>query len=230
MSATRTCELLFQILGRSATEFSEELYEVLKGDQAFGQTAKDTTSLDVFGQCHVHSCQAFCDLGSRLQTAVRHGSGYVGSVLHGHAKVAWQSELAALCALDERCAGDDHVGLLGHVDPVGDDGHVAAAGDAVAEHPGELRHAVRRQQAVFLEDVPGPGAPGAGGRRASSTGGDAGAAPPLVARFTMSPWTFPKPAWDILVVASTMSTRRADSNCAHWSSPAETSKAADTGL
>ena len=59
-------------------------------------------------------------------------------------------------------------------------------------------------------------------------------APPLVARSTMSPWTFPKPAWDILVDASTMSTRRADSgvrtleNCAH--AAGEISKAADTGL
>ena len=111
MSATRTCELLFQILGRSATEFSEELYEVLKGDQAFGQTPKETTRLDVFGQCHVHSFQAFCDLGSRLQTAVRHGSGYVGSVLHGHAQVVWQSELAALCEMRQSAQRYTWIGL-----------------------------------------------------------------------------------------------------------------------
>jgi hypothetical protein len=66
-----------------------------------------------------------------------------------------RGDLLALGALDERGAGDHHVGLLGHVDPVGDDRHVAAAGDAVAEHPGELGHAVSRQQAVHLEDVAG---------------------------------------------------------------------------
>jgi hypothetical protein len=66
-----------------------------------------------------------------------------------------RGQLLALGALDERCAGDDHVGLLGHVDAVADDRHVAAARDAVAEHARDLRHALRAEQAVHLEDVPG---------------------------------------------------------------------------
>ena len=52
-------------------------------------------------------------------------------------------ELLRLGAFDEGCAGDDHVGLLGHHDTVGDDRHVAAASDAVAEDAGDLGHAVR---------------------------------------------------------------------------------------
>ncbi len=64
-------------------------------------------------------------------------------------------DLLRLGALDERGAGDDHVRLLGHVDAVGDDRHVAAARDAVAEHAGDLRHAVRAEQRVHLEDVAG---------------------------------------------------------------------------
>ena len=62
-------------------------------------------------------------------------------------------DLLALRAFDQRGAGDHHVRLLGHVDAVGDDRHVAATRDAVAEHARELRHAVRREQAVHLEDV-----------------------------------------------------------------------------
>ena len=64
-------------------------------------------------------------------------------------------DLLALGAFDQRGAGDHHVRLLGHVDAVGDDRHVAAARDAVAEHARDLRHAVRRQQRVHLEDVAG---------------------------------------------------------------------------
>jgi hypothetical protein len=45
-----------------------------------------------------------------------------------------RGELLALRALDERRAGDHHVRLLGHVDAVADDRHVAAARDAIAEH------------------------------------------------------------------------------------------------
>ena len=46
-----------------------------------------------FRQCNVHLFQGLCTLGSRLQTAVRHGSGYVGSVLHCNAKVVWREDI-----------------------------------------------------------------------------------------------------------------------------------------
>jgi hypothetical protein len=111
MSATRTCELLFQILGRSSTVLSVDFYDVLKEDQALGQASKEATRQDVFGQCHVHSFQGFCDLGARLQTAVRHGSGYVGSVLHCNAKVVWQGELAALCEMRQSAQRYTWIGL-----------------------------------------------------------------------------------------------------------------------
>ena len=79
MSATRTCELLFQILGRSGTVLSVDVHDVMKEDQALGQASQEATCVDVFGQCNVHLFQGFCTLGSRLQTAVRHGSGWGGS-------------------------------------------------------------------------------------------------------------------------------------------------------
>jgi hypothetical protein len=92
------------------------------------------------------------------------GHAAVGAAAHVHVHLGAADveagHLLRLGALDERGAGDDHVRLLGHVHAVGDDRHVAAAGDAVAEHAGELRHAVGRQQAVHLEDVAGAGAPG----------------------------------------------------------------------
>jgi hypothetical protein len=62
-------------------------------------------------------------------------------------------DLGALRAFDERRASDHHVRLLGHVHAIADDRHVAAAGDAVAEHARQLRHARVREQAVHLEDV-----------------------------------------------------------------------------
>ena len=99
MQATRICELLFQILGKAPTELSADLYEVLKEDQADGQSSNLSTGLDVFVQCHVNSFKDFCDLCSRLQTAVLVGSGYVGSVLRCNAKVTWQGTLVALCEM-----------------------------------------------------------------------------------------------------------------------------------
>ena len=50
MSATRTCELLFQNLGRSSTVLSFDIYDVLEEDQALGQASQEATRLDVFGQ------------------------------------------------------------------------------------------------------------------------------------------------------------------------------------
>ena len=97
MNATRTCELLFQILGRASTVLSVEVYDVLKEDQALGHDNEKETRQTVFVQCHVNSFQDFRELGVRIQTAVRLGSGYVGSVLRCNAKVVWQGELVALC-------------------------------------------------------------------------------------------------------------------------------------
>ena len=65
MHATRTCENLFQILGRVPTELSADLYEVLKEDQADGQATDEATWQHVFVQCHVNSLEDFFELGSR---------------------------------------------------------------------------------------------------------------------------------------------------------------------
>ena len=42
--------------------------------------SQEATCVDVFGQCNVHLFQGLCTLGSRLQTAVRRGSGWGGSI------------------------------------------------------------------------------------------------------------------------------------------------------
>ena len=47
MSATRTCELLFQILGRSGTVLSVDVHDVMKEDQALGQASQEATCVDV---------------------------------------------------------------------------------------------------------------------------------------------------------------------------------------
>jgi hypothetical protein len=93
---------------------------------------------------------------------VRHAHVRAARLVHVHLGPAdvERGDLGALRALDERRARDDHVGLLGHVDAVADERHVAAARDAVAEHARHLRHARVAQQAVHLEDVPCPALPG----------------------------------------------------------------------
>ena len=111
MSATRTCELLFQMLGRAPTVLSAEIYDVLKEDQALGQANEEETRQDVFVQCHVNSFHDFRELGSRLQTAVRLGSGYVGSVLRCNAKLVWQGELVALCEVRQSAQRYTWIGL-----------------------------------------------------------------------------------------------------------------------
>ena len=73
-------------------------------------------------------------------------------------------QVLTLRSFDERGSRDDHVRLLRHDHAVGDDRHVAAAGDAVPEHAGDLGHAGSRELGVLLEDVARPGAAGEGAR------------------------------------------------------------------
>ena len=99
MSVTRSCELLFQILGRSPTGLSLEAYDVMKQDQSLGQDNVTEERQHIFVQCHIDNFQDFQELGARIQTAMIQGSGYVGSVQHCHAKVVWQGELVAVCEM-----------------------------------------------------------------------------------------------------------------------------------
>jgi hypothetical protein len=95
---------------------------------------------------------------------VRHAHVGATGLVHVHLRAAdvERGEVLALRPLDERRARDDHVRALGHVHAVGDDRHVAATRDAVAEHGRDLRHAGGGEIAVALEDVAGAGAAGEG--------------------------------------------------------------------
>ena len=92
------------------------------------------------------------DAGNVVGNPLVGASGFVDMNL-GAADVE-AGEFLGFCSLDEGGTGDDHVGLLGHVDPIADDRHVATTRDAVAEHPRDLRHALGAQQAVHLIGLP----------------------------------------------------------------------------
>ena len=71
-------------------------------------------------------------------------------------------QLLGLGTLDQGRPGDDHVGTLGHVDPVRDDGHVPTARNAIAKHARDLGDACIRQECVLSEDCPTAPPPGKG--------------------------------------------------------------------
>ena len=102
-----------------------------------GQTGDLSTDVgnggDVVGHPHIGTC-GLVDMDFRTADVER-------------------GELLGLGTLDERGTGDDHVGLLGHVDPIADERHVAPPGDAVSKHAGDLGNPVGGQQGVHLEDV-----------------------------------------------------------------------------
>ena len=83
MSAARTCELLFQTLGRAPTTMTAEVYNVLKKDQA----------RNTFVQCHVSTFKEFRTLGLRMQKTMRHASQPL------RCNVVWQGEIVTMCEM-----------------------------------------------------------------------------------------------------------------------------------
>ena len=95
MSAARTCELLFQSLGRSPTNMTEEVFDVLQKDQA-----KNT-----FAKYQVECFDDFRLLGSRLQKAM------IQSPPTIKCRLVWQGQIVSMCEVRQSAQKYTWLGL-----------------------------------------------------------------------------------------------------------------------